>query len=170
MYAQIKDNKVVKYPYIERNLREDNPLVSFPKDALSNKTLRDEYSIVEVLKVEAPEKRGFNPVEEDPSFDGVSWIQNWKHELKHPSQVMCDEITPEVAPPITDGRIAVAAPFPEYVNGEWTQTWIWEDADYSVLRSYEYGEPHEQLEFIAGNGLDAWQARVAEIKTKYPKP
>ena len=32
-----------------------------------------------------------------------------------------------------------------------------------------YGSTAEQIEFITENGLEAWQAKVAEIKNKYPK-
>ena len=32
-----------------------------------------------------------------------------------------------------------------------------------------YGRPQEQIEYITENGLEAWQAKVAEIKAKYPK-
>lgn len=40
---------------------------------------------------------------------------------------------------------------------------------YSDKRLKEYGTIHEQIEFITENGLEAWQARVASIKEKYPK-
>lgn len=40
---------------------------------------------------------------------------------------------------------------------------------YSEKRLIEYGSPSEQMEFITENGFDAWQAKVAEIKAKYPK-
>ena len=36
-------------------------------------------------------------------------------------------------------------------------------------RINEYGSIAEQIEYITENGLDAWQSKVAEIKTKYPK-
>mgnify|MGYP001226118862 FL=1 len=41
--------------------------------------------------------------------------------------------------------------------------------DYRYKREGEYGQPWQQIEFITENGLEAWQARVAEIKKKYPK-
>ena len=41
---------------------------------------------------------------------------------------------------------------------------------YADKRLKEYGSAHEQIEFITENGLDAWQTKVSEIKTKYPKP
>ena len=36
-------------------------------------------------------------------------------------------------------------------------------------RQKEYGSLAEQLEYITENGLAAWQTKVQEIKTKYPK-
>lgn len=36
-------------------------------------------------------------------------------------------------------------------------------------RREEYGSLRDQLEYITENGLDAWQTKVQEIKTKYPK-
>ena len=36
-------------------------------------------------------------------------------------------------------------------------------------RQKEYGTTAEQLEYITENGLEAWQTKVQEIKTKYPK-
>lgn len=37
-------------------------------------------------------------------------------------------------------------------------------------RKREYGSTESQIEFITENGIEAWQAKVAEIKAKYPKP
>lgn len=45
-----------------------------------------------------------------------------------------------------------------------------ENYDYSYARTSEYGSVIDQLEFITENGLDAWQAKVTEIKNRYPKP
>ena len=36
-------------------------------------------------------------------------------------------------------------------------------------RIKEYGSIAEQIEYITENGLDAWQIKVAEIKSKFPK-
>jgi hypothetical protein len=44
------------------------------------------------------------------------------------------------------------------------------DYDYVYARTSEYGSLESQLEFITENGLEAWQAKVTEIKNKYPKP
>lgn len=66
---------------------------------------------------------------------------------------------------------------PTEVNGNWTQTWdqtpkTAEELNEQVraVRLSNYGSPEYQLEFITENGLEAWQARVAEIKTAHPKP
>ena len=36
-------------------------------------------------------------------------------------------------------------------------------------RMKEYGSPEKMIEYITENGLEAWQSKVQEIKTKYPK-
>ena len=40
---------------------------------------------------------------------------------------------------------------------------------YIEKRLAEYGTPQKQLEFITEHGLDAWQAKVEEIKKQIPK-
>ena len=40
---------------------------------------------------------------------------------------------------------------------------------YADKRLIEYGVAEEQIAFITEHGLEAWQAKVAEIKKKYPK-
>ena len=82
--------------------------------------------------------------------------------------------------------VAVAAPVSDIhnvvevsstlVNGQWTQTWEQtpksaEELTAQVIfyRESEYGPAEKQIEFITENGLEAWQAKVAEIKAKYPK-
>jgi hypothetical protein len=65
---------------------------------------------------------------------------------------------------------------PELVNGNWSQSWeqspktsIELEALVIDKRRVAYGRPEEQIEYITENGLDAWQSKVDEIKTKYPK-
>ena len=41
---------------------------------------------------------------------------------------------------------------------------------YASRRSYRYGPPELQIEYIAENGLTAWQTHVDEIKAEIPKP
>lgn len=40
---------------------------------------------------------------------------------------------------------------------------------YKHKRKAEYGSAEEQLEFIAENGLQAWQTKINAVKAKYPK-
>lgn len=42
--------------------------------------------------------------------------------------------------------------------------------EWLLNRRLGYGDVTLQLEFITENGLDAWQAKVAEIKAANPKP
>lgn len=41
--------------------------------------------------------------------------------------------------------------------------------DWREARIIEYGSITEQIEFISENGLEAWQAKVTDIKNKHPK-
>ncbi len=45
-----------------------------------------------------------------------------------------------------------------------------EIAAYILARQMAYGTPEQQLEYITENGLDAWIAKVAQIKSDNPKP
>ena len=47
-------------------------------------------------------------------------------------------------------------------NPETAPTWL-------QNRMSAYGDPMSQIEYITENGLEAWQAHVAEIKKKYPE-
>jgi len=65
---------------------------------------------------------------------------------------------------------------PTNVNGAWTQVWdltpkTAEELNTQVRanRLHEYGPAESQIEFITENGLEAWQANVAEIKARHPK-
>tara|TARA_R100001086_G_scaffold238093_1_gene162588 strand:+ start:313 stop:705 length:393 start_codon:yes stop_codon:yes gene_type:complete len=58
---------------------------------------------------------------------------------------------------------------PELVGDEWRETWNYVEMTWLENRTEAYGYPREQIEFITENGLEAWQAKVAEIKAKYPK-
>ena len=46
---------------------------------------------------------------------------------------------------------------------------ISDNAEAVSNRMSEYGSVESQIEFITEQGLDAWQTKVQEIKTKYPK-
>ena len=58
-------------------------------------------------------------------------------------------------------------------SNEGLEVWedYWEDVqDVIALRVEAYGSSKDQMEYITEKGLEAWQARVEEIKTQYPKP
>ena len=55
------------------------------------------------------------------------------------------------------------------VDNEITDINEYHTYDYKVSRVAAYGTIESQLEFITENGLDAWQAKVTDIKNKYPK-
>ena len=58
-------------------------------------------------------------------------------------------------------RTSAEKPVEEYVDPrpQWLQD-----------RQTAYGTTESQIEFITENGLDAWVAKVAQIKTDNPKP
>ena len=58
-------------------------------------------------------------------------------------------------------RTAKEKPTEEYVDTR---------PEYIQKRTAAYGTPEMQIEFITENGLDAWAAKVAHIKTDDPKP
>ena len=47
-------------------------------------------------------------------------------------------------------------------------------ADYKAIRKQAYidlvGDIPDQFDYIYHNGLDAWKAKIKEVKDKYPKP
>jgi len=73
-----------------------------------------------------------------------------------------------IEPTTPDGFKAVEGA-PEFVGDEWRQTWNYVEIGWLENRIGAYRSPDKQLEFITENGLEAWQAKVSEIKAKYPK-
>ena len=66
----------------------------------------------------------------------------------------------------TTGFTSTASAKPEPVEEvvvDSTPAWL-------VARQEAYGAVEAQVEFITENGLEAWQAKVAKIKTDNPKP
>ena len=76
-YAKIENEQIVKYPYTIVELKADNPNVSFPKSALSISDIREDYSIVEVMPVSAPESETHNVAEVSPVKVSGVWTQTW---------------------------------------------------------------------------------------------
>jgi len=63
-----------------------------------------------------------------------------------------------------------AKPTDEQLNALETEATKLENNAIAVAnRQAEYGSTAEQIEYITENGLEAWQSKVQEIKTKYPK-
>jgi hypothetical protein len=84
------------------------------------------------------------------------------------------EVEKVVAPASDTHNVTESSPTKE--NGNWAQTWGQTpktaeelNEQVRVVRLSHYGTPQQQLEFITENGLEAWQARVANIKAQYPK-
>jgi hypothetical protein len=134
---------------------------------LGNNQTRSKFGIEEVVTVERPHKPGWKTVEQPLTLVGNSWTQTWDHEVKDVNSLWSTEIT-QVPLPIKEGFGAFEGT-PELVGDEWRQTWNFVERGWLDNRKFAYGAPEEQLEFITENGLEAWQARVAEIKAKYPK-
>ena len=64
----------------------------------------------------------------------------------------------------------VAKPTDAQLDALSSQATILENNAIAVAnRQKEYGTPEQMIEYITENGLDAWQTKVQEIKTKYPK-
>jgi hypothetical protein len=71
---------------------------------------------------------------------------------------------------IKEWNLDIAQPTEAQLNALETQA---NDYEYNQgqiqKRQIEYGSPSEQMEFITENGLTAWQTKVTEIKTRFPK-
>ena len=76
-------------PYTRINLKQDNPNVGFPRNALENPDIRAEYGISETPKSELPPTDiqpvepttpdGFRAVRGDPELVGDEWRQTWDY-------------------------------------------------------------------------------------------
>jgi hypothetical protein len=84
------------------------------------------------------------------------------------------EVSPVDRPESHTENISEGTPI--LVGDVWTQNWISTQKTSQELndqirrrRFAAYGKPEDQIEFITENGLEAWQAKVAEIKEEYPK-
>jgi len=142
LYAKVENGSIVQYPYEIDNLRKDNPGTSFPHTSMENANTRSNYGVVEVAEESHP------PDNSEQDGNGV----------------------------VTKYSDTVIEGAPIKVNGDWKQVWEQTPKTESerneqvrALRLVNYGSPEKQLEFIAENGLEAWQNNVAEIKVRYPK-
>jgi len=143
LYAKVENGSVVQYPYEFQNLKKDNPNTSFPKASMDDERIRSDYGVVEVVESRLPS--------DDVELDDNGVVTKY-----------------------TDNNVTEGTPIK--VNGDWKQVWEQTPKTESerneqvrALRLVNYGSPEKQLEFIAENGLEAWQNNVAEIKVRYPK-
>jgi hypothetical protein len=71
---------------------------------------------------------------------------------------------------IKEWNLDIAQPTEAQLNALETQANDYEYNQSQIQkRQIEYGSPSEQMEFITENGLAAWQTKVTEIKTRFPK-
>ena len=166
-YAKIKDGSVESYPYRLKQLKSDNPNVSFATNVFDREDVLSDYNVVRVLDTESPSKKGWVAVEEAPLSSGGVWSQNWALVPKSASSVTLDEME-LVDPPEREGHGAVQVD-PVLDGDVWKQTWSLVEKPWLENRIAAYGESPTQIEFITEHGLEAWQTKVAEIKAKYPK-
>ena len=84
MYAQIKNKAIEKYPYLDSDLRTDNPSTSFQIAPLTNADLRNKLGIVEVEAKPIPEhnKQTHECSEKTPVLKDGTWSQVWETKSK----------------------------------------------------------------------------------------
>jgi len=76
MFALINNNEISIYPYTIKNLREDNPDISFPEDI--NDDLLIEYDVRRVYPTDKPQYTLDQTVVEGvPSWENGQWNQTW---------------------------------------------------------------------------------------------
>jgi len=169
LYAKIENDSVVKYPYSMMDLRKDNRSTSFPANSLEIENTRTERGVAVISESPKPEaKSGHKMVEGTPVLVNGVWTQSWDEVLKEPYEVLVSERVKSVRPEKDWHRAEPG--LPEYRDGEWHEVWNFVPLDdWREARFQAYGLAHDQIEYITENGLDAWQAKVADIKAKYPK-
>ena len=168
MYVKIENGSVSKYPYEFADLRSDNPNTSFPLDAMERPENPSIYGFESVVAVDHTPASGHVAKDVTPTLVNGSWTQTWEDVLKSPSKVKDHEKT-LVEAPHAPGKLPKEVE-PVWNGSEWMQTWVLEDADWLRARVALYNVPEKQLEFITENGIEAWQAKVAQIKADHPKP
>jgi len=177
----MKYKKGDTFPYTETQLRNDNPLVSFPPNALAQASIRTEYGVVEVQETAVPTQQGYKAVAGVPAGDPLkeTWTLTPKTlaELDFPS-----DIVPTLKVPFPAGKQPkyvegsnLTTEDPVWVDGDpyghWKEVWAYEDlSDYKEARLQAYGDAVTQLEYITENSLKEWKEKVATIKSNYPKP
>ena len=172
LYAKIVGGTVEQYPYGIDHLKADNPQVGFPVGFLGNSSA-SEYNVFPVSEIEKPVKAGYRYEQGSVESDGSGgWRQSWVEVAKTKEELADSDITPVPMPSIEERKnigTTMTEGDPAWDGEKWVQTWVEGPVSYISQRLADYGEAEVQIEFITENGLEAWQAKVAEIKAKYPK-
>ena len=91
-------------------------------------------------------------------------------EIDFRTEVKLQDDSNGLGPYIKEWNLDIAQPTEAQLNALESQA---NDYEYNQgqiqKRQIEYGSPSEQMEFITENGLTAWQTKVTEIKTRFPK-
>ena len=167
MYAKVESGSISTYPYNIGKLRKEHKNTSFPSDSFSREDIKGEYGIVDVSSSAPPSSMGYHVREGTPELVNGVWTQTWTQTLKSPSEVDDGEKVGTVIP-TQEGKNTVEI-LPVHDGSQWNRTYEFQDATWEQARVAEYGPVAKQLEFITENGLDAWQTKVSQIKSKYPK-
>lgn len=141
MYLLSLDGNVTTYPYSVSQLKQANPQVSFPSEITTE--LLESYF---VFKVTASEPPAYDPdtqklIEETPVKVVDEWVQSW------------------LAVPLTE----------EEINERKAEKLAYQQS----LRAIAYSAEADPLYFKAQRGeatMAEWQAKVEEIKLRYPYP
>jgi len=187
-YAKIVNGEAI-YPYNIKNLRTDNPNMLFANNALENSSIRNSFGIEEVSQEELPPPiNGWKAVRlELKKIDGV-WTDSWELKPKLQSEIEGNDYTnPNVEDSISPDKLEDAGGSevsldglpvvvkeayddgPIWVTDHWEKGWKLKDLSYIEKRRNAYGDPWDQLEHIAENGIDSWLDKVSYIKERYPK-
>ena len=81
-YARVENDSVVEYPFNTALLKQANPNTSFPKQPLEKANVREDYGVVEVVPVSAPESDTHNVSEVMPVNVSGAWTQTWNQTAK----------------------------------------------------------------------------------------
>lgn len=167
MYAKIENGVITKYPYTRADLCREHPNTSFPMDIMDRAGAQSEHGIVPVVLVSRPQKLGWVTSEESPELVGSNWTQKWSETPKDAADLLDSEIT-KTTPTQEVGYMSMEGD-PVLEGDVWVQQWNSIYTGWQEARMFAYGPPHDQIEFITENGLEAWRTKVAEIKAQHPK-
>ena len=141
-YVKTKSGKAIEYPYSVDRLRRDNPSTSFPE------TVPD--AVFADLGVYPIEHLG------QPSYDS-----------------MRQKIVQDVMPSLNDGKWQVGWSVVALTAEEVAAKVVEAKAQQEAKRKAAYTAEADPLFFMSQRGeatVEEWQAKVAEIKARYPYP